>query len=629
MDIEDCGNNPPEIDPLGPFCVEAGQTLNFDVTARDVDDDPVELSAFGGPFEVPSPADSFGGNGAQPLTEPFRWDTRCLHVRQKPYPVTFKVEDDPPDPIETPLTSYQTTEITVIAPAPENPDAQAEQGAIELEWESSICRDAQGYAIYRREGTFGFIPDECETGVPAYTGYTLLDSNNQGITDTTYRDTSDLQVGVQYCYMVIAYFEDGAESYASEEFCAALPLSLPLFTRVDVDSTSSTDGIIELAWIPPPELDSSLFPPPYEYELFRAEDIDGNDFTSIASFGNLDDTSFTDEDLNTLDQGYNYRLDFLYGPNAERAGSANKASSVFLVPQSGDQSIDLQMTHNTPWQNQRFLIAREIPQGSGNFDSIGQSFQPQYRDTGLVNGEEYCYRVTSFGRYSASDSLPAPLINRSQITCATARDTSAPCTPQFSLVTACPDTVIFSWSFPDDPSCTDDLKQVNIYFKPPDGDFGEQPFRSIPASGDSSILFINDGEAFGCFAVTAEDDASQDPGGEANESSLSDEVCLESCFTIDFPNVFTPNGDGTNDFFGPTTFNQLADFRLEIYDRWGKRVYRATTIEEAANPGWDGNFESTGNPAPEGVYFYQARYRAQSLRGAREQTAKGFLHLFR
>lgn len=629
VDIEDCGNNPPKIDPLGPFCVEAGERLNFDVTARDVDDDPVELSAFGGPYEVPSPADSFGGKGPQPLTESFRWDTECLHVRKKPYPITFKVEDDPPDPTETSLSSFRTTDITVIAPAPKNPSAQADNAAINLQWEPSICTDAQGYTIYRREGTFGFFPDDCETGVPAYTGYTLLDSNDQGLADTSYVDTNELQVGVQYCYMVVAYFEDGAESYASEEFCAALPLSLPLFTHVDVDSTSQADGVIEVAWIPPPELDSSLFPPPYEYELFRAEGINGANYNSIASFTSLKDTNYTDEGLNTLEQGYRYRLDFLYGPNAEKAGSASKASSVYLVPRSGDKSVKLQMTNNTAWQNKRFLIAREIPQGSGNFDSVAQSFVPEYRDTGLINGEEYCYRVTSYGRYSASDSLPAPLINRSQITCAAARDTSAPCTPELSLVTACPDTVIFSWSFPQDPSCIDDLKQVNIYFKPPGGDFGETPFRRVPTSGDSTILFINDGEAFGCFAISAEDDADQDPGGEANESPLSSEVCLESCFTIDFPNVFTPNGDGTNDFFGPTTFNQLAYFRLDIYDRWGKRVYHAKSIEEAVNPGWNGTFESTGNPAPEGVYYYLARYRAQSLGQAREQSAKGFIHLFR
>jgi len=69
------------------------------------------------------------------------------------------------------------------------------------------------------------------------------------------------------------------------------------------------------------------------------------------------------------------------------------------------------------------------------------------------------------------------------------------------------------------------------------------------------------------------------------------------------PNIFTPNGDGENDTFGPVMTND--DFKgfikfkvFKIYNRWGNLVY------DNANPdtGWDGIFE--GQEAPAGIYGY-------------------------
>lgn len=628
VDIEDCGNNPPEIQPVGPFCVEAGQNLSFDVTATDPDGDPLTLTAFGGPYAVPAPADSIGVNGPEPLTTTFSWDTECQHVRKRPYQVSFKATDDPDDPADIPLSDIYTTEIRVIAPAPQNPQASADGSAIDLSWSPEVCTEATGYALYRREAAYGFIPDSCEEGVPAYTGYELLDSI-PGRLDTTYRDTNGLEVGVQYCYMVIAYFPDGSESFASTEFCAALPLSLPLFTRVDVDATDPATGRINLAWIPPPILDSSLFPPPYEYRLFRASGIQGSNFTQIGTFPGLYDTTSVDQNLDTETQGYRYRLDFHYGPNQEKAGAASAASSVFLAPRSRDKAVQLLINDDTPWRNERYVVFRETPTGSGNFDSIATTFQARYRDTGLTNGENYCYRVTSYGRYTASDSLPAPLINRSQIACGLARDTIAPCTPKFSLRTVCPDTLYFSWEMPTDPSCPDDIDQFNIYFQPPGQDFDEAPLLQIQATGDSTIRFVNDGDKFGCFAITALDDADEDSSSTANESPLSEKACVENCFAIQFPNVFTPNGDGINDFFLPLSYNQVGEFHIEIYNRWGTRVYEANSLEAFVNPGWDGTVKATEQPAPDGVYYYLARYRAKTLDQSQLQQTKGFLHLMR
>lgn len=68
-----------------------------------------------------------------------------------------------------------------------------------------------------------------------------------------------------------------------------------------------------------------------------------------------------------------------------------------------------------------------------------------------------------------------------------------------------------------------------------------------------------------------------------------------------FPNLFSPNGDGNNDFFAPAIPADL-EGEIEIgvfriYNRWGQLVYDNTN-----RAGWNGTFNSTN--APPEVYAY-------------------------
>jgi gliding motility-associated-like protein len=74
------------------------------------------------------------------------------------------------------------------------------------------------------------------------------------------------------------------------------------------------------------------------------------------------------------------------------------------------------------------------------------------------------------------------------------------------------------------------------------------------------------------------------------------EVVGESLLWV--PNVFSPNGDNTNDNFKATSEN-IVEFHGVIYDRWGLLMFEWND----ANGAWDGK-GSSGNPAPEGVYYY-------------------------
>jgi gliding motility-associated-like protein len=68
---------------------------------------------------------------------------------------------------------------------------------------------------------------------------------------------------------------------------------------------------------------------------------------------------------------------------------------------------------------------------------------------------------------------------------------------------------------------------------------------------------------------------------------------------VEFPNVFTPNGDGLNDFF---TFkgNYITEGTLLIYNRWGELIFQTDDM----NTGWDGH--ALGREAMMGTYIYRA-----------------------
>lgn len=65
------------------------------------------------------------------------------------------------------------------------------------------------------------------------------------------------------------------------------------------------------------------------------------------------------------------------------------------------------------------------------------------------------------------------------------------------------------------------------------------------------------------------------------------------------PNVFTPNGDGNNDYFNPVLAEGLTSYKIQIYDRWGLKMYEGTN----SSTGWEGKAKN-GSPAPDGTYYY-------------------------
>ena len=71
------------------------------------------------------------------------------------------------------------------------------------------------------------------------------------------------------------------------------------------------------------------------------------------------------------------------------------------------------------------------------------------------------------------------------------------------------------------------------------------------------------------------------------------------------PNAFSPNNDGVNDVFYIHGDNFALIDRLQVFNRWGGRVFeRYGGIINDVNTGWDGKFR--GQMLNPGIYIYQA-----------------------
>ncbi|MBP7512931.1 MAG: gliding motility-associated C-terminal domain-containing protein [Flavobacteriales bacterium] len=81
-------------------------------------------------------------------------------------------------------------------------------------------------------------------------------------------------------------------------------------------------------------------------------------------------------------------------------------------------------------------------------------------------------------------------------------------------------------------------------------------------------------------------------------------ITVVDCSTyIEMPNVFSPNGDGENDRFVPVRMNGVATAHLDVFNRWGQRIFSTDRIAV----GWGG--ASEGSAVPDGVYFWALDYR--------------------
>lgn len=609
------GNQPPAFNALNDICVDAGTLINFPVSATDPNNNNITLSATGAPFQFSPNGASFPEvTGSGTVTGTFSWQTACEHIRKAPYQIVFKAKDNS---VIANLATLKRVNITVVGPSPKNPSATPLGNTMILNWDQSACSQAVGYEIYRRNGFYGFIPGPCETGVPAYTGYVKI-GNVNGLTNTTFTDNnngSGLVRGIDYCYMIVAVYPDGARSYASVEVCAQLKKDLPVITNVSVAVTDLVNGQMDIAWSKPSELDTLQFPGPYEYRIYRSQGFSAFGFQLIGTLTSLNDTDFTDTGINTVLYPYTYKIE-LYNQSNGLLGSTQNASSIFLSITPTDRKLLLSWQELVPWTNYQYVIYR---QNGTQWDSIGFSTSAAFADTGLVNGVSYCYYVQSRGDYSASGFV-SPILNLSQQTCSTPVDNLPPCnvTDFDSLLYNCFDGEIkFGWT-PPDLSCAADFSHYSIYYAPDEN----SPFSIIAIINNlsqSEFTWNSPDSVAGCYYITTSDT-------NHNESSPGPLFCFDYCPVYQIPNIFTPDNNGYNDILHPFPYRYVRDIDLVIFNRWGQQVF--STADPDIN--WNGRLNNSGKDCPDGVYYYLCTVNERYRNGIRQRILKpGFIHILR
>ncbi len=618
--VVSCDNEPPVFNHLQDTCVLAGTFLKFNVSAYDPDSNIIVLTGNGAPLLVPSSPAVFPQpvQGSGHVNSEFKWQTECSHVKKSPYQMNFKVKDNG-YPIQ--LVNFASVNITVVGPAPEHLTATPNGNVIDLKWDKSICENAVGYRIYRRNGYYGFFPDHCETGVPAYTGYSMI-AQLDSLNDTTYVDNNNgagLIRGIDYCYMVIAYYPDDAESYASLEACAVLEKDVPVITNVSVTNTDPVNGSMWIAWSKPTEFDSVQIPGPYKYLIYRGTELNGSNLLLVDSLASINDTMYNDTLLNTQGIPYHYRIDFYNDEPGNRflAGSTVNASSVFLILTPSDNKMILSWQPDVPWLNDYFVIYKKNPV-TLLFDSVGYTTALTYTDSGLMNGTTYCYYVKSVGRYTAG-GFAFPLINLSQRTCGVPIDNVAPCPPVLSGETDCKNVRnLLYWILPNQ-NCADDVVAYNLYYSP-DASADYTVVFNTTNIQDTSFIHSGMGTIVGCYYVTAIDSFN-------NESLPGNLVCfdIDQCSLYQLPNVFSPNGDGYNDWFRPFPYDFVDKINIVIFNRWGTVVFKT----EDPDINWDGKDKNSKRDCAVGVYYYVCDVFERRLGGIEKRTLQGLIHLIR
>jgi gliding motility-associated-like protein len=632
--IKQCQNiQPPQITAINDTCIVAGDTLALTVNANDPSGYQITLTSTGEPYHVVDPATFTPQLPNVNVTGAFEWKTKCEHIRRLPYHVQFEAHDNNS---QANLVGLEGLNIFVIGPPPRNPSATPSGTSILLNWSPSLC-NATGYSIYRRNGLFnGTIECPCQTGVPAYTGYTLIGTVN-GANDTTFIDDNNgngLGIGNEYCYLIVALYGD-AESCASPQVCAMLKKDLPAITNVSVNFTDHVNGAMYVAWSKPSELDTIQFQPPYQYRLYHSTGFFGVNFDSnpIVIYNDLNDTTFVDSLINTVDSSWSYKVELYYTNNGilTLKGTSQKASSVYLKLSPTDNQVNLSWEEHVPWLNTSYDIFRlDTSSGSASFDSIGTTTVQSFSDQNLSNGNQYCYYIRSTGGYT-SPGFVDPIINFSQHTCSVPLDNVPPCAPHLNVITDCTNEENnLSWNNPN-LSCADDIVRYNIYFNSP----ATNDYVLVTTINDpntTSYIHDNLSSLTGCYKITAVDST-------GNESTDAEEFCVDTCRQYVLPSVFTPNGDHVNDFFHPCdeTTNQelqqkncppyknVKDVDMKIFNRWGNLVYQTT--DKDIN--WNGKNKDSGKDCPEGVYYYVCKVNFYRLNGTESIELHGYIELIR
>jgi hypothetical protein len=632
--VEDCGAARPYLSLPANICVQPGNHFQSIVRGYSALFSPVKIEVTSlDSFSSSSP--NFINQGVEQSTaSPYDtanvkviWDITCDLVRPKPYKFIFKISSYAQNGVR--VSSYQTWNVTVVGSPPKYQSLALDLAAkkLNIHWDNYPCTNAKTIQVWRRVDRDVLRDNSCFPGIPKSWGFTKIGET----TDNNFTD-SNLSPGATYCYRLLAVFTSPYQvmSIASKDTCIGpLVADAPVMTNASVTKTGQSDGTILTKWTSPFQINKTLFPPPYQYDVFRS--TDGNTFKPIAT--KISDTTFVDSRLDVLDSLYGYQV-VVYSPQSIAHNNPIDTSALAFYPRLSYQSlidtIRLDWEAQVPWSDQsprfpwHYVYRKEL--GANQYvliDSVNVMVDGDFEFKDYVNKSSfpiqnnivYQYKIETQGAYG-NPNVKEPLLNFSNETIAQAVDKSPPCAPTLEISSTDCETLLNSpcngstltnrlnWKYSSD--CGNDVANYQVIF-------------SETQDSDSSVLAVTPDLMFvdlrkitraGCYKIIAIDRS-------GNVGAPSAQVCVDNCTYVFIPNVISVNNDGKNESFpGLSDFDEtrepykcsrfVKEFSLQIYDRWGEQVYSVNNLEiNHPNFEWNG-LDKSGKELPTGIYYYSA-----------------------
>ncbi|HMP30164.1 MAG TPA: hypothetical protein PKD85_11215 [Saprospiraceae bacterium] len=280
--VRACINNPPSIESLTEVCVVAGEKLVIPLSISDPDRNQlVELTASGAPFLLTNAASLTVSNRflTPPYSSNFEWQTDCNHISSQPYKLVVRAVDNFFGDTSG-LATIKTILIKVVGPPPTLTSVVAENNDATIRWEDPYsCENARddyflGFSVWRAERATNSPNDSCMTGVDrlVYSKIVFITKQKDALS-YVHRDR-DIMPGKVYCYRILGEFAKYTstgnpfaivESLQSNEICFSTTRVVPYLTKVSVDQTNQTNGVIDIRYIKPDasNFNTVAFPGPY------------------------------------------------------------------------------------------------------------------------------------------------------------------------------------------------------------------------------------------------------------------------------------------------------------------------------------------------------------------------------
>lgn len=89
--------------------------------------------------------------------------------------------------------------------------------------------------------------------------------------------------------------------------------------------------------------------------------------------------------------------------------------------------------------------------------------------------------------------------------------------------------------------------------------------------------------------------------GDNGTCSITDEVTVFVTNSLEIPNTFSPNGDGTNETWEILGIEKYPNCNIQVYTRWGQLVFQTTGYSVSKR--WDGTSKNGKELAPSAYYY--------------------------